>query len=599
MRKQHKKNYQIRPMGLILSLAIFLPFMSLSQRGLSAESTPSKEEKQANVKVLDGPLNDVVLQAMKEELNRSMQVLGEKGSPPPYFISYRVTENHLIRIFAAYGAIKERYNSKYRLLDVDTRVGSRKLDNTHRIPNDRSVSSADYPQPMDVSLDDDSEAIKTALWLQTDKSYKAAVKRLVQITANKKMSVKEEDQSDDFSLEPSQYYIGEKAVISEDIEKWEKKIREYTEVFLHHPEILSSQIELFVIAENKYLVNSEQTAMRLGRTQWRIDIYASTKAEDGMELYQNIVLDAHTPSGLPDDAGVKQKIQQIIDEINALRQAPVMEPYTGPAILSGRAAAVFFHEIFGHRIEGHRQKDESSGQTYTKKLDEQILPTFISIYDDPQLSEFQGTALIGHYPFDDEGVAAARVNLVTNGILKGFLMSRSPISGFPQSNGHGRARAGYRAVSRQGNLIVTSSQTVSWQQLRQMLIDECRSQGKPYGLLFENIQGGFTQTRRIQPQAYNVNPVLVYQVFVDGQPDRLVRGVNLIGTPLTAFSKIIACGDSPRVFNGFCGAESGSIPASCVSPPILTTQIEVQKKSKDFDKPPVLPAPPLKGENHE
>jgi predicted Zn-dependent protease len=268
-----------------------------------------------------------------------------------------------------------------------------------------------------------------------------------------------------------------------------------------------------------------------------------------------------------------------------------MEPFTGPAILSGQAAGVFFHEIFGHRIEGHRQKDERDGQTFAKMINQKILPEFMSVYDDPTLKKYGDTDLNGHYLYDDQGVKAQRVGVVQKGVLKKFLMCRSPIKGFSVSNGHGRAQAGRRPVSRQGNLIIESSKTVPYETLRKMLLDECKKQGKTYGLLFDNISGGFTFTGRRLPQSFNVTPITVYRVYVDGRPDELVRGVDLIGTPLTSFSKVFAAGDKHDVFNGMCGAESGRVPVSAVCPPLLTAQIEVQKKYKASDKPPVLPPP--------
>jgi predicted Zn-dependent protease len=279
------------------------------------------------------------------------------------------------------------------------------------------------------------------------------------------------------------------------------------------------------------------------------------------------------------------------DDLLALREAPVIEPYSGPAILSGQAAGVFFHEIFGHRIEGHRQKDETEGQTFTKKINQSVLPDFISVYDDPTVKKIGSTDLRGSYLYDDEGMKAQRVTVVENGILKNFLMSRSPIFGFNKSNGHGRKSAGNRPVARQGNLIVESSMTVPKEKLRELLIEECKKQEKPFGLIFEDITGGFTTTRRGGAQAYAVDPIMVYRVYADGRPDELVRGADLIGTPLISFSKILACGDKLGVFNGNCGAESGWIPVSCVSPSILTGEIEIQKKQKSDERPPILPRP--------
>ncbi len=297
-----------------------------------------------------------------------------------------------------------------------------------------------------------------------------------------------------------------------------------------------------------------------------------------MELYRYEAFDAFTSDKLPGDEVVVGAIEKMAKDLLALRKAPVIEPFTGPAILSGRASGVFFHEIFGHRIEGHRQKEEDSGQTFTKQVNKAILPDFISVYDDPTLKQVTGIDLNGHYQFDDEGVKAQRVPVVENGILKNFLMSRSPIKGFSSSNGHGRKQPGQRAVGRQGNLVVEVSKTVSEAKLRELLIAECKKQDKPYGLIFQDISGGFTTTGRSAPQAFQVTPVMVYRVYADGRPDELVRGVDLIGTPLTSFSKIVAASDTTEVFNGVCGAESGWVPVSAISPSILTTQIEVQKK---------------------
>ena len=208
--------------------------------------------------------------------------------------------------------------------------------------------------------------------------------------------------------------------------------------------------------------------------------------------------------------------------------------------------------------------------------------------------KFGTTDLNGFYQFDDEGVKAQKVPLVENGILRNFLMSRSPIVGFPASNGHGRASPGFSPVSRQGNLMVQAAKTVTKAQLRQMLIAEIKQQGKKFGLFFEDISGGFTNTTRYSPQAFQVTPVMVYKVYADGRPDELVRGVDLIGTPLTSFSKIIAADDKPEIFNGFCGAESGFIPVSAISPSILISQIEVQKRAKGNDILPILPPPDIK-----
>ena len=534
---------------------------------------------------------DIILTAMKEEMARSMNILSEKGSPPPYFMCYQITDTRSMSLSASFGALRSGGGNHSRRLDLDIRVGDHKLDNTHIFRGRQSSSESGYPGSVPISLLDDPEAIKHAIWLETDKRYKSAVERLIRIKANKSVSVKEEDQSDDFSKETVQNHFGEAKSIDYDLEAWKKRVRDYSARFNAFPEIHGSSVSVSGIARNKYFINSEGTGLRHGRTHWRITIHASTKAEDGMRLFKIETYDVGMEENLPDDQTIKDAIDDLIKGLLKLRDAPLMEPYTGPAILAGRASAVFFHEIFGHRIEGHRQKDEKDGQTFGKQVGKSVLPDFISVYDDPTLARYQENYLNGHYNYDDEGVKTQRVDLVKDGILKNFLMSRSPIKGFDKSNGHGRSQVGRRPVSRQGNLVIESTKTVSKKELRKLLIAECKKQNKPYGLYFEDITGGFTTTGRYTPQAFNVTPIVVYRIYTDGRPDELVRGVDLIGTPLTSFSKIIACGDDPEIFNGYCGAESGRVPVSAISPSILTTQIEVQKKRKASDKLPVLSPP--------
>jgi hypothetical protein len=172
-------------------------------------------------------------------------------------------------------------------------------------------------------------------------------------------------------------------------------------------------------------------------------------------------------------------------------------------------------------------------------------------------------------------------------------LDRAPLKDFPKSNGHGRAEAGFLPVSRQSNLQVESSRSVSREQLMDQLRDEARKQGKPFGLLFDNIEGGFTTTGRGSPNAFNVLPNVVYKIYIDGRPPELVRGVDLIGTPLAAFGRILATDDQVDVFNGVCGAESGGVPVSALSPALLVSEVEVQKKTQSQETAPILPPPPV------
>jgi len=533
-----------------------------------------------------------LLGLIEAELKLEMQELATPDGARPYFLQYTVTDQQRASLSAELGAVTEDATLRRRVLDVDLRCGDYALDNTRQIRGrgffggyDRGAFSTALP------LNGDPLATRQAIWLTTDQAFKEAVKRLAQVKANLSVKVEEEDQSDDFTREePSQEILpwietaAETASFVERIKRLSRRFRAY-------PDIYNSRVTFSADISNTLLVNSEGSRLQTGRGWWRIGIQASTIAPDGMELWQYSAFDAHSPEKLPSDDVIAAEVDKVIRDVLALRAAPVVEPYTGPAILRNRATGVFFHEIFGHRIEGHRQKDVEEGQTFAKKLGQPVLPEFLSVVDDPSQRVFGDIELNGYYRYDDEAVPAQPARLVTGGVLNTFLMSRTPTRGINRSNGHGRRQPGNRVVARQGNLIVESTRQMPFDELRAALLEECRKQGKEYGLLFEDISGGFTTTRRQGPQAFKVLPIIVYKVFVDGRPDELVRGVDIVGTPLTCFSKIIATGNDAGVFNGVCGAESGSVPVSAIAPSILVEQIEVEKKPKAQDRPPILPAP--------
>jgi len=530
-----------------------------------------------------------LLVALEKELARSFAGLEKAGAEPLYFLAYRATDTDQLGIGASYGAVTSSSRSRRRTLDVEARVGSYELDNTHKLRDtwdwSRLVRSTTLP------LEDDEASIRVHAWKVTDTAFKAAQERLVKVKSNRAVKVEEEDKSDDFARVKPGVSISAPVALEIDRTAWEARLRKLSARFRDHAFILSSGLNLSASAEVRVFVSSEGTKLQFGRTTARISIRASSKAKDGMDLRLYKSFEAEAASGLPGDATIAKAIDLLISRLDSLRNAPIVEPYIGPAIIRNRASAVFFHEIFGHRVEGHRQKDVEEGQTFTKKIGKPIMSRIIDVYDDPTLKDYGGHFLNGHYRFDDEGVPAQRASLVEGGILKGFLMSRSPIEGFSASNGHGRCQAGQSVVSRQGNLIVKAREVVPYEKLREMLIDEVKRQGKEYGLVFYDISGGFTMTGRGGPQAFKVIPLFVQRVYTDGRPDEVVRGVDLVGTPLASIEKIIAAGDDPAIFNGSCGAESGWVPVSGVSPSLLVSEIEVEKKGKSQHRPPLLPPP--------
>ncbi len=526
---------------------------------------------------------------MDQELNRTMAALG-KLDPAAYFVGYTVTETQRAEVMGSNGALLSSQEARTRWLEVSVRVGSYELDSTRKVGDRGSPFSASSGSQ--VPIEDDAAVLRRTIWLETDRQYRAAAEALIKIKTGKEVKVETaEGQAPDFSREKPQAFSSSRVAFTLDRRPWEEKVRLYTRAFRGSPAILNSIVTFSALAQNQYQASSEGTRLQFGELRYRLELFIQGKAPDGMDINRYYNFDWIDPAEQPGDKAVLAEVKQMQHELEALVAAPLVEPYAGPALLTGRAAAVFFHEVFGHRAEGHRQKDITEGQTFARKVGEKILPEFLSIYDDPTTRRVGSVELLGYYRYDDEGMQAERVKLVDQGVLRSFLMSRSPLVGFPRSNGHGRRQIGFNPVSRQGNLIVESHRQVTNAQLRQKLIEEIKRQGKPFGLLIDDIAGGFTFTGRGQPQAFQVLPLVVFKVYPDGRPDELVRGVDIVGTPLVSLTKIMATGDTPEVFNGYCGAESGSVPVAAVSPAILISEMEVQKKETSTDKPPILPPP--------
>jgi TldD protein len=550
----------------------------------------------ANAAATKVTADTTLLDSMDGELHRAMSSLGgtDSAQPKPYFMSYSVSDANMISMGAQYGAIVSSNQSHRRMADIQIRLGSPAEDNTHGDHRNSALTTIPLP------LSDDHDAIARSLWYATNRGYAKALDAYLKVKTEQQVRAKEEDSSGDFNTESS-HPSGPSSVLppapllNVDTTAWEARIRELSAGFQQYPDIFFDSISLTAQSETDYFVSSEGTRVATPLHVARLVIVARTRAADGMDLFRVETFESDDASHLPDQKTVLEKSRAMALNLVALRSAPITEPFSGPAILSGRASAVFFHEVLGHRLEGQRQRGDQEGQTFTKQINKAILPSFLSVADDPTLASFHGNALSGHYSFDDEGEPAQRVDLIKDGVLNTFLMSRLPINGFTSSNGHGRAELGHMPAGRQGNLIVTSSKTVSDAQLRQMLIDEAKKQGRPYGLYFEDISSGFAVTTRNSPQAFSVIPLVVYRVYVDGRPDELVRGVSIVGTPQTALKSILATNDHQDIFNGICGAESGQIPVSAVAPAMLLSSLETQRQAQGTTRPPILPPPPADG----
>lgn len=515
-----------------------------------------------------------LLNIMTEELDREFTVLA-KADPPVYYIDYRINDLQGYEVSSSFGSLMSSSPVHRRMGHVRVRVGDYKRDNTHEVGNFGSFGRA--PSAF-IPLDNQPEAVSFALWQATHKGYelaKGSYERVLEKPDSSEVSDFSNEQPTLFS-EPA---LDVKGMFK--VSTWENRVKELSAPFAEHEDITSAFASLYFSVDRKYFTSTEGTRVVQNAPGAYLIINANIRAADGDNIPVFKTYFAFSPQNLPSQEEMLNDVKELIVTLKQLKDAPLAEPYSGPAILAPEVAGVFFHEIFGHRIEGHRLKSKTDGQTFKERVNKQVLDGSLSVISDPGLKTFGNRDLIGTYQYDDEGVKGQRVKVVDKGMLKSFLMSRSPLDDFKKSNGHGRAQAGLGPVSRQSNLIIETNKPISTEALREALIAECKAQGKEYGYYFAKVTGGFTYTDRFTTNSFNIMPTMVYRVFVDGRPDELVRGVDLIGTPLAMFAEIVAAGDKPGTFTGICGAESGGVPVSATAPGLYVRRIETQKKMKN------------------
>jgi TldD protein len=534
-----------------------------------------------------------LLEAMSGELERNHARLKLGENPAPYFLSYTVKDLEQRWVAGRYGALFDDGSIRDRRVYVDVRVGGFDFDSStsEEMDFNFSLKGTSYTARKEAPLDDDPAALRAALWIITDERYKASLFNYLKKKGENVYVVDDPKRPQAFSHEKPTVFVQPPTAFPFDRAHWTRTVRMVSAQFNSDARIFDADVRVTADKQVRYFVSSEGSRIVSEETLYGVHVFALTRADDGQLLDDSRDYYAYREADLPSDAALQKDAEAVIKELAQLRAAPAIDPYTGPAILESNAAGVLFHEAVGHRLEGDRQDNDAEGKTFRGQVGKLVLPDFLTVVDDPTVASLSGQSLNGFYRFDDEGVPAQRVTLVDKGVLRSFLVSRHPVEGFPQSNGHGRAQLNRRPVARMSNLIVTSSHQVSDAELKRMLIAEAKRQGKQYGLIIRDITGGNTNTSSYGYQAFKGIPRRVFRVDVRDGSETLVRGVEIVGTPLSAMSKILATAQTPGIFNGFCGAESGSVPVSTVAPATLLQEIELQRVMEGKDRPPLLDNP--------
>jgi TldD protein len=539
----------------------------------------------------------VVLSALKTELMRSKERLRMPKEDPPYFLRYLVRDYDESDVSATLGAVIADDHTRARHASVEARVGDYQFDNTADDSTDKMFDIDDfdhYEPPSAAPIDDDVDALRSTLWLQTDVRYKRALSLLHKKRGARVTKVVEDETVASFSREEPARSVDPPVEVKLDRNVWRDRLRRVSAEFKAFPDIFDSQVKLNVSHQTRYVVTTEGSELINERLIWAVHYAANGRAADGLLVPHYKSFYGSAESELPDEKTLIATAKQLALEIRLLRESPMMDPFNGPAILLPEAAGVFFHEALGHRLEGERQNDNKEGATFKGQIGKPILPTFLSVVDDPTMRRLGAVSLNGYYRYDDEGVASRPVTLVDKGVLRNYLKSRTPVKGSPTSNGHGRSDATLDPIGRMGNTIIRSTRRVPYPKLKEMLLAEVRRQKKAFGLIIADISGGQTNTTTYDFQAFKGMPRIVYRVDAGTGKETLVRGVEFVGTPIGSLNRIVAASDREGVFNGFCGAESGYVPVSTVAPAVLISEIELQRTRRAMERPPILPAPWVK-----
>lgn len=522
--------------------------------------------------------SDKLVNLLRNEAQYYLDKLKDREEPA-YFISFRVVDEKQTFLSSEFGLSSSRTLHK-RSLTPHVRVGNRQTDNYSK-----DYVFYNFSHSYDLPLDSDNEyAIKEAIWTGMKKQYKEGKEAYQKYMTSRKTNKSDLDTIPSFAQAPTEIYYekpySEKETAIDEI-YFEKYLNDVSRIFKEYEELTTGNAALDHRIVRTTIVNTEGTVVAQNRKSFVVTMQATAKADDGTDCTLNESFFAYSADKLPNKAEMEEKARDLANRVMALSKAPVADAYAGPAILSGKAAAVLFHEVLGHRLEATRS--EFINNNLAGFQDKQMTSSSIQLYMDPTLKTYKGRDLDGFYLYDDEGVKAQRVQCIENGCLKQYLTSRTPAGEFNTSNGHARAEAGKNPSPRQSNLIVETTEPYSEAELREMLIAELKRQGKEYGYFFRNVDGGFTNRGSFRnTNLFNVNPTEVYKVFADGRKDQLVRGVTLIGTPLTVFTNIKAAGGESQVFSGYCGSVSGKVPVSGTSPYIYVSLIETQGK-KEFN----------------
>ncbi len=559
---------------------------------------------------------DPVLAAMKAEMDRAKGLRLVALNDDVYFIQYALDDTENLSIRASLGALVSRTRNRMRVPRIDVRVGSYQFDNTNYVYSDFFARRGMIGQP---PIDDDPFALRVYFWLATDRVFKGALAAIARKRAALKNVTQREDLPDFSRAEPVVYF---RPLRRDDVpeQEWTERVRRLSAVFARYPAVLRSGVRFESIQATTYLINTEGTVARYPEVLHFLEVRAEGQAPDGMFVRDAEVVEALRIADLPPVSELEKAVGEVARRVERLVEAPVGEAYVGPVLFEGEAAAQLFAQLLGDNLGLTRRPVPEPGRSpdyrtseLAGRLGSRVLPEWMDAVDDPTLTEWEGQPLLGHYGIDLEGVRPGPLQVVENGILKAFLLTRQPVRAFKRSNGRARLPGRYGASTPKfSNLIVKARETVPREELRRKLLELCEQRGKPYGILIRKLDfpssasrdeiHRSSQRRREQGGGSRLfsSPIAVYRLYPDGR-EELVRGLDFQGVSARLLRDILAASDESYLFHflgsnapmSLIGAGGYIVPISVVAPSVLVEDVELVPVERDWPTLPVVPPPPL------
>ncbi|MBS1991991.1 MAG: hypothetical protein JSS86_00570 [Cyanobacteria bacterium SZAS LIN-2] len=534
--------------------------------------------------------SDVVMSALTDEMNRSMKELKIDEHPAPYFISYTVKEVDEATYSSCLGSPSVFDHSRERILTPIIRVGNYDLDSSYPISNRPETSFL-------LPVDDNYAAVRRGVWLDTDREYKYAVRVLewkkAYLSSNNVV-----DRLPDQTHEEPVVSVSPLSPLAVDEKKWSQQIEQLSAIFKKYPALQKSKVTFTARTINRWIVNSEGTRVRESRNQYAVRIWATAQAADGMPFEDCEMVAGPDQSKLPDLDKLKQLTERLAQRLTDLRVAPKGEEYCGPVLFEDQAAAELFNQVmapnFGFAEEYMGAEDFTN--PLKNRLGRKIMSKQLSVIDDPQARDSDGNLLMGTYKFDDDGVPAQRVELVENGLLKGFCQSRIPTRHCNHSNGH--SLGGHGVYS---NLSLLSSKTSSPEEILALIKETGKDAGLDYVLVISRIEQDYqmleypssdslnkrpyaTPSHSIQPS----NPLVVYKLYLKDGHRELVRGLEFTYVSLRTFRDVQAVGNDSRPY---IVEPSDCVTRSLITPSYVIGEMELTPVAPEHSTPPILPSP--------